>query len=116
QRYSPERITQDMMRGVLRMSGAAVEMPMQMQEILDDLREGAFRVQVQEAELKEAADHLGRRVFSSIIIASLYLAAAILVASGFYWVAAATALLATTYAGGHHLFLFVLGRQRRLRR
>jgi ubiquinone biosynthesis protein len=111
QRYSPERITQDVMRGVLRMSSAAAEMPLQMQEILDDLRKGAFRVQVKEADLKEAADHMGRRLFSGLVVGSLYIAASVLAASHLLWPAGVTAILATLYAGGHGALVFVLGRR-----
>jgi ubiquinone biosynthesis protein len=112
QRYSPERITQDVMRGVLRMSSAAAEMPLQMQEILDDLRKGAFRVQVKEADLKEAADHMGRRLFSGLVVGSLYIAASVLAASHLFWPAGLTAAAATVYAGGHGALVFFLGRRR----
>ncbi len=111
QRYSPERITQDVMRGVLRMSAAATEMPLQMQEILEDLRKGAFRVQVKEADLKDAADQLGRRLFSGVVVGSLYIAAAQLAASQLFWPAGITAVFATIYAGGHGALVFLLGRR-----
>ncbi|MBC7173776.1 MAG: AarF/ABC1/UbiB kinase family protein, partial [Polyangiaceae bacterium] len=111
QRYSPERITQDVMRGVMRMSAAATEMPIQMQEILEDLRKGAFRVQVKEADLKDAADQLGRRLFSGVVVGSLYISAALLAATNHYWPAAVTAVFATIYAGGHGALVFVLGRR-----
>ncbi len=112
QRYSPERITQDVMRGVMRMSTAASEMPLQMQEILEDLRKGAFRVQVKEADLKDAADQLGRRLFSGVVVGSLYIAAALLAASHLFWPAGVTAVFATIYAGGHGALVFLLGRRK----
>ena len=63
-RYSPEKITQDVLRGVMRLSHAAGEMPLQLQEILEDLRRGAFSVEVRETSLRSAADKLGKRFFS----------------------------------------------------
>src|SRR5690606_37418616 len=111
QRYSPERVTQDVLRGLTRMSGAATEVPLQMQEILEDLRKGAFRIQIREADLKDAADQLGRRVFSGLVVASLYVGSAILAATDHLWPAAITAALATIYAGGHGELVFLLGRR-----
>ncbi|MBW2159405.1 MAG: hypothetical protein JRH14_05475 [Deltaproteobacteria bacterium] len=47
-RYSPERMTQDALRGLQRLGGAASEMPLQLEEILEDLRKGAFTVRTQQ--------------------------------------------------------------------
>jgi ubiquinone biosynthesis protein len=54
QRYSPERMTQDALRGLRRIGGAASEMPLQLEEILDDLRKGAFSVRTQQTQLESA--------------------------------------------------------------
>ena len=68
QRYSPERITQDFLRSAMKLSGAATDMPMQLQEILDDLRKGAFRLEVRESSLRTASDELGRRLFAGLVL------------------------------------------------
>jgi ubiquinone biosynthesis protein len=81
QRYSPERVTNDLLHTALRLSSAANEMPVQLQEILDDLRKGALAVQVHEPELRSATDQLGRRVFSGMVVASLIVGGAGLIAS-----------------------------------
>lgn len=106
QRYSPERITQDLMRGLMRVSGAAADMPLQMQEILEDLRKGAFRLQVRETSMREAADQLGRRIFSGIVVASLFVSAAILATAHEHWPAGIAAFLGIAYGGAHRFGLW----------
>jgi ubiquinone biosynthesis protein len=84
-RYSPERIGADLLRRVERLSGAAVALPDQVREVLDDLRTGRLTFQVSHPTLKVSADHLGRRMFTAIVAGFLFLAAAILLAAGKDW-------------------------------
>lgn len=102
-RYSPERMSQDAMRGFMKLSAAATDMPVQMQEILDDLRKGSFRLEVREASLREAADTLGKRIFSGIVLMGFILAGGILFAAKQYWHAGVTVGVAAVYAGAHRL-------------
>lgn len=111
QRYSPERITQDFLRSAMKLSGAATDMPMQLQEILDDLRKGAFRLEVRESSLRTASDELGRRLFAGLVVASLFLSGAILVAAKEYWLGAALAAAGAIYTGMHRMGLFFLNRR-----
>ncbi|MFW6051186.1 MAG: ABC1 kinase family protein [Myxococcota bacterium] len=113
QRYSPERVTQDAIRSLMRLSSAAGEMPLQMQEILDDLRKGAFRLQVRDVSLRDAADTLGRRIFTGIGVASLFVSAAILIGQGYPYVGGGAAVLGAGWAGLHHAALFLIRRYRR---
>lgn len=113
QRYSPERITQDLFRSAMKLSGAATDMPVQLQEILDDLRKGAFRLEVREASLRTASDELGRRLFAGLVIGSMFLSAAITVAAKEYWTGAVIAAIATVYAGMHRMGVFFLNRERK---
>jgi ubiquinone biosynthesis protein len=76
-RYSPQRIGNDLMRGVEWLSRAGVDMPLQAREVLEDLRLGRLVVKTADPELPEAADRLGRRVFSGIVVASCIIAAAL---------------------------------------
>jgi ubiquinone biosynthesis protein len=101
QRYSPERITQDALRSIMRLSSAAGEMPLQLQEILDDLRKGAFGLQVKDTGAREAADRLGRHVFNGVGVASLFVSAAILVGQGLPYVGAGAAVVGAGWAGWH---------------
>ena len=113
QRYSPERVTQDVIRGVTRLSHAASEAPIQLDEILEDLRKGAFRLQIRENSMHEAADMLGRRVFSGLVVSAALLSGAILLASGNRWLGMTFAGIGLAYGMGHMLIMFVLGRLRR---
>jgi len=114
QRYSPERITQDVIRGVTRLSHAATEAPMQMQEILEDLRKGAFSLQVQETTLKEATDRLGRRIFSGLVVSSSLLSGALLMAADKMWIGGTIAGLGAAYGMAHWMLVFILNRRRPL--
>jgi len=108
QRYSPERISQDVLTTVMRLSGAASEMPMQMQEILEDLRKGSLGLQVHDPSLRTAADRMGRRVFAGCVVAAFVLGGAVLiggdspvtgwvfVVAGLVWAAAHSAVVAWT--------------------
>ena len=114
QRYSPERITQDVIRGVTRLSHAAGEAPMQMQEILEDLRKGNFHVQVAETTLKDATDRLGRRIFSGLVVASSVLSGSLLMAADKMWIGGTVAGLGAAYGMAHWLLVFLLNRRRPL--
>ena len=98
------------MRGLMRLSGAASDMPVQMQEVLDDLRKGSLKLQVSELSLREAADQLGRRVFSGLMVSALLLAGAILIGTGQPIVGAIAILAAAFWTASHLGLLFVLKR------
>ncbi|MEM7448326.1 MAG: AarF/UbiB family protein [Myxococcota bacterium] len=70
QRYAPERITQEMLRGIVRLSGVASNVPLQTHEILEDLRKGSFQLQIRDDTLLRAAETLGRRLGSAMITAA----------------------------------------------
>jgi len=112
-RYSPERITQDVLRSIVRVSGAANQMPLQIEEILDDLRKGSFRLQVQEQHLQHTADRMGRRMFGAVATGSGILGSAILLATDHYWLGGIGLALALGYAGIHNTFMLWLERRHR---
>jgi ubiquinone biosynthesis protein len=100
-RYSPERLGNELLRRLEKLSGATYNMPQQLQEVLDDLRLGRLKIHTTDAGRAKAADRLGRRLFSAIIAAALLLAGSWLVASareiaGYLLISAALGLL-----GGH---------------
>ncbi|MBX3221882.1 MAG: hypothetical protein KF795_15295 [Labilithrix sp.] len=70
QRYSPQRIGNELMRGVEQLSRAGYDVPLQAREVLEDLRLGRLQVKTPDPALPAAADRLGRRVFSGLVIAS----------------------------------------------
>jgi ubiquinone biosynthesis protein len=76
-RYSPQRIGSDLMRGMEQLSRAGYDVPLQAREILEDLRLGRLVVKTADPGLPIAADRLGRRVFSSVVVASMILGGAL---------------------------------------
>ena len=112
-RYSPERITADVIRGITRLSHAASEAPLQLQEILEDLRKGAFRVQVREMNTRDALDRLGRRFFSGLVVAAAILGGSILMASHQKWFGGTLIGLGVAYGLFHSTVVFLLNQRRR---
>jgi ubiquinone biosynthesis protein len=115
QRYSPERIGQDVLRAVLRLSAAASDMPMQVQEILEDLRKGAFTVELRQTDIAFASDRVGRRLFSGLTVASLVVGACVLGAAGRDVAAASVGIGAGLWTAGHAGLGFFIGRRKRRR-
>jgi len=109
QRYSPERMTEDAFRGLRRLGAAATEMPLQVEEILDDLRKGAFSIRTQQTQLESAADRLGRRAFSGMVVSSLIVAGAILLSNESYWLGGASLGAGAFYAFVHSARVWLKG-------
>ena len=53
------------------LSRAGYDMPMQAREVLEDLRLGRMMLRTEDPGLPGAADRLGRRVFSGVVVAAL---------------------------------------------
>jgi ubiquinone biosynthesis protein len=77
-RYSPERLGMELWRGVEQVSRASGDLPLALREVLDDLRSGRLTLQMANAEATHNLDRVGRRVFSGLVAASLFLAGAYL--------------------------------------
>ena len=110
QRFSPERMTQDALRGLRRLGAATSEMPLQLEEILEDLRKGAFTIRTQQIQLESAADRFGRRVFSGMVVGSLIVAGAILLSQESYWLGGLAVAAGVVYALGHSARVWLLGK------
>ncbi|MFW2390523.1 MAG: ABC1 kinase family protein [Polyangiales bacterium] len=108
-RYSPERLTQDALRGIRKLGAATTEMPLQVEEILEDLRKGAFSVRTHQTQLESAADRLGRRAFSGLVVGSLIIAGAILLSQESYWLGGLAAASGAFYAAAHSARVWLLG-------
>jgi len=80
-RYSPERIGNELWRAVEQLSKASYDMPMQLREVLDDLRLGRLSLRTVDPALPRTADRLGRRLYTGLIVASLIGAGAMLLQS-----------------------------------
>ncbi len=101
ERYSPERMGADAMRGLHRLSGAATELPLQVEEILEDLRQGAFTVRSDQLRLESAADRLGRQTFNGLVVGSLFVAGALLLSRESYWLGTLAVLAGGLFGFAH---------------
>lgn len=90
-RYSPQRLGNELIRGVQQLSAASYDVPIQAREVLEDLRLGRLVLNTTDPALPLAQDRLGRRIFSGLVIAGTSIAGALLWPHHF---AIATALLA----------------------
>jgi ubiquinone biosynthesis protein len=70
QRYSPQRLGNELIRGVEQLSRAGYDVPLQAREVLEDLRLGRLQVKMLDPALPQVADRLGRRVFSGLVVAA----------------------------------------------
>jgi ubiquinone biosynthesis protein len=80
-RYSPERITSDLLHLASRLGSTASELPGLADDILDDLRHGRLTLEVRQASLLHAQERLGRRIFMGLILGASVVGAAILLAA-----------------------------------
>ncbi len=76
-RYSPQRLGNELIRGVEQLSRAGYDVPIQAREILEDLRLGRLVIKTADPGLPLATDRLGRRLFTGLVISSSTLAGAL---------------------------------------
>lgn len=112
-RYSPERMAQDLVRTLTRISGAATDLPIQSQEILDDLRKGRLEVRTREPMLPISVDVLGRRAYSGMVVGSLVIGSAVLLGNDSPWLGGLFFLGALAWGTLHTTWAMWLGRKRR---
>jgi ubiquinone biosynthesis protein len=80
-RYSPQRLGNEILRRMERLSGATSQLPEQLQEVLEDVRMGRLAIRITDTEARDASDRLGRRVFSALIASACLLAGSALLIS-----------------------------------
>ncbi len=112
-RYQPERMAQDLMRTLTRISAAATDLPIQTQEVLDDLRKGRLEVRTREPMLPISVDVLGRRVYSGLVVGGLLIASGILFGGESYWLGGLFVAAALGWGALHTTWAMWLGRRRR---
>lgn len=100
-RYTPERIGNELLRRVERLTGATYSVPQQVQDILNDMRLGRLVLKTEDLRITRSADRIGRQVFSALIISALLLSGAWLVAGGHHWVGFGLIALATLWLFVH---------------
>jgi ubiquinone biosynthesis protein len=70
-RYSPERIGNELLRRLERLSGTTYNLPRQLEEVLEDLKLGRLVVHALDSGTQSATDRAGRRVFSGLLASAL---------------------------------------------
>jgi ubiquinone biosynthesis protein len=71
ERFSPQRLSENVIKSLTRFSSTASSLPYQLQDILEDLRHGGLSIKTPDPELKLTMDRLGRRLFSALIVVGL---------------------------------------------
>jgi ubiquinone biosynthesis protein len=110
QRYSPQRLGNELIRGVEQLSRAGYDVPLQAREVLEDLRLGRLVVKTVDPSLPLATDRLGRRIFSGLVASSATLAG-VFALPRHTGVAVGLFGLAAVILVGHVLRDFVRGRR-----
>jgi len=78
-RYSPQRLGNELLRRMERLSGATSQLPEQLQEVFEDLRMGRLAIRTTDTETRDASDRLGRRVFVALLSSACLLSGTLLV-------------------------------------
>jgi ubiquinone biosynthesis protein len=101
ERYSPERLGSDLLRVASRLGSASTDLPLHAQEVLDDLRQGSFQLNIQEKNHGQAMDYLGRRIFSGFVIGALFLGGLQLLAAEQFLVGGITLAIGCGWLSAH---------------
>lgn len=80
-RYSPERLSGDLLHLLNRFSKSASELPGLADELLEDLRRGRIAVEVKQTSAQHAYERLGKRIFGGTVLGASVITAGILFAS-----------------------------------
>jgi ubiquinone biosynthesis protein len=63
------------------LSRAGIDVPLQLRDVLDDLRLGRLTVRTSDALAPQTFDRLGRRIFTGMVFAALALSGGLLIAA-----------------------------------
>ena len=82
QRYSPQKLSSELLRGLGRFSSVARDLPLQFQGLMEDLRRGQIRVQVSDQDVARATERAGSRVRAALVSTALLGGGTALLATG----------------------------------
>ena len=82
ERYSPERLGENLLRTMTRFGETAHRMPERLDDILEDLRRGELAMTVRDDTRLISTERLGRRIFGGLTVAGLLFGGAQILASG----------------------------------
>ncbi|HEX4339828.1 MAG TPA: AarF/ABC1/UbiB kinase family protein [Polyangiaceae bacterium] len=100
-RYSPERLGNELLRRLERLSGATQNLPEQIRDVLDDLRFGRLTVRTNDPTGDGATDRLGRRVYSGLVGSALIVSGTYSLSSKQPYAAGALFAVAGLWLFGH---------------
>jgi ubiquinone biosynthesis protein len=100
-------------RTLRRLGSAASDLPLQTQEILDDLRKGSLEIRTTDPSIPIAVDVLGRRAYSGLVVGSLITGSAILLSQESWIVGTIFLVGAASWGSLHTTWALWLGRKRR---
>lgn len=101
QRYSPERIGLHLIKRIERLSETTSNLPLQLADVLEDLRLGRLTVSTENLKHEWAVDRLARRLLAGVLSGSALLSAALLLIGNKPIAAAATFGLGSLWLAGH---------------
>ena len=84
QRYNPQKMGAELMRGLMRLSGVAKDLPMQLQTLMDDMHHGRLRVQIIDEQVAKSTERAGSRVRAALVSTALLGGGTALLAVGTY--------------------------------
>ena len=80
-RYSPERVGNELWRGVERLSTTAYDLPQQLREVLEDLRLGRLTLRTTDETALKSIDRLGRRLRAGFFVTAFVISGTWLLAT-----------------------------------
>ena len=108
QRYSPEKLSEEMLRLGSKLGGAAADLPLQLQEVLDEVRRGKLVIQTSDRTAPDAFDRLGRRIYSGLVVMAFVFGGALLLAHDKLPFGIAFLAFAALWGSGHIGLLLLL--------
>ena len=82
ERYSPERMSESLLRTMTRFGETAHRMPERLDEILEDLRRGELTMVTRDEAAAQGTERLGRKIFAGLAVVGLLFGGSNVVASG----------------------------------
>jgi ubiquinone biosynthesis protein len=71
ERFSPQRLSENVLKSLTRFSSTATSFPYQVQDILEELRHGSLTIKAPDPDLRATMDRLGRRLFTALLVVGL---------------------------------------------
>ena len=84
QRYNPQKMGNELLRSLMRISGVAKDLPMQLQTLMEDMHHGRLRVQISDEQMAKSTERAGSRVRAALVSTALLGGGTALLAVGTY--------------------------------